>query len=89
MTSTNNKVDTDSAEAPDKGVGCGALVRRWWTVECRFAIADKWYQWGSDFPSVEGARYAIENLVAPKRVAKTARIVRNEITRTVEEMPNK
>ena len=28
MTSTNIKVDTDSAEAPSKGVGCGALVRR-------------------------------------------------------------
>lgn len=28
MTSNNNKVDTDSAEAPSKGVGCGALVRR-------------------------------------------------------------
>lgn len=28
MTSTNNKVDTDPAGAPDKGVGCGALVRR-------------------------------------------------------------
>jgi hypothetical protein len=27
MTSNNNKVDTDSAEAPSKGVGCGALVR--------------------------------------------------------------
>lgn len=26
MTSQNNKVDTDPAEAPDKGVGCGALV---------------------------------------------------------------
>lgn len=28
MTSQNNKVDTDAAGAPDKGVGCGALVRR-------------------------------------------------------------
>lgn len=28
MTSTNNKVDTDPAGAPDKGVGCGALVGR-------------------------------------------------------------
>jgi hypothetical protein len=27
MTSNNNKVDTDSAEAPSKGVGFGALVR--------------------------------------------------------------
>lgn len=26
MTSQNNKVDTGSAEAPVKGVGCGALV---------------------------------------------------------------
>jgi len=26
MTSQNTKVDTDSAEAPVKGVGCGALV---------------------------------------------------------------
>lgn len=28
MTHQNNKVDTDSAEAPVKGVGCGAMVRR-------------------------------------------------------------
>lgn len=27
MTSQNTKVDTDSSEAPAKGVGCGALFR--------------------------------------------------------------
>ena len=30
MTSQNNKADTDSAEAPGKGVGCGALVSLPW-----------------------------------------------------------
>lgn len=46
MTSQINKVDTDPAEAPDKGVGCGALVRahRWitgigWTdLGCALAL---------------------------------------------------
>jgi hypothetical protein len=41
MTSTNSKVDTDSAESPDKGVGCGALVSLrsffWW-----LCIYNKW-----------------------------------------------
>ena len=33
MTSQNSKVDTDAAEAPVQGVGCGALVSLWMDKE--------------------------------------------------------